>query len=243
MPALPSARVVGFVRGREINRDATAEAAHDALVLHWASAAPWRLSYDGIDGVTFGPSSLTLYLAGDDVLELSGDESLRTLALQVLDHAAAMPEVTRGLRFLGAARDDLYTDPDGGSGRSEQERWFAPLLAVRRAVEGVTDPVRQVALMDAVTLQQAFERVLTELAATRRPDNAAAQRALEAALEEEAEGVILALRRVHVAGEAVRGSADDSRLADWRRWVVAVKLMFSAADESWERMRAILGAA
>ena len=120
------AQVVGMVRGREIDRAARVSLDDQALVLAWHDATPWRLLLEGIDGIASGPSSLTVYLAGNDVLELSNDAQLRPLAAQLLDRACAMPEVMRGLKSPGRAQ---------GAAEGAHDRWFAPLLAVRRLVE------------------------------------------------------------------------------------------------------------
>ncbi|MEQ1691144.1 MAG: hypothetical protein ABMA00_07665, partial [Gemmatimonas sp.] len=140
------ARVVGIVQGRDIDARAVLELDEHALVILWTRAAPWRLAFDGIDGVAQTASLLTLYLASGDVLELSGDDTLRTLGAQLLDRACVMPELTRGLRALGSLR---------GTPGPAHDAWFAPLLSARRALEGVSDPLRQLSLMDATRLADA----------------------------------------------------------------------------------------
>ncbi len=218
------ARVVGIVRGREIDTSASVTIDQETLVLAWQDATPWRLSLSGIDGVAGGPSSLTVYLVSNDVLELSGDEQLRPLGLQLLDRACAMPELTRGLKSLGSSR---------GTPAAAHDRWFAPLLAARRSVEGVSDPARQVMLLDAATLAKEIERAISEISATKAPGDAAEQRAVEAALEEEAASVFTAIEIMGLAGDALRGGALDTRIADWRRWVETVRGVFAAADDAW----------
>ena len=96
-----TAHVVGIVRGREIDARAEVELDGPTLVIFWSRATPWRLSLEGIDGVSVGDGQLTLYLANGDVLDLSGDHALRALGLQLMDRASAIPELTRGLRSLG----------------------------------------------------------------------------------------------------------------------------------------------
>jgi len=149
-----------------------------------------------------------------------------------MDRASVMPELTRGLRGLGSRR---------GTPGTAHDAWFAPLLSARRAVEGVSDPLRQVELLDAPRLTETITRVISELAAIRAPTDAAMQRAIEAALEEDAEPMFAALQRLEVAAAALRGSAPDSRLADWRRWVEMLRGVFAAADESWVRAVGVLG--
>lgn len=222
-------RVVGLVRGRNIDKGAEAELQQDALVLTWHEpAAPWRISLSGIDGVVHRTRDATLYLADGDVLELTGDDRVRTMALQLLDHACVMPELTRGLRSLGSLR---------GAPGPAHDAWFAPLLAARRSVEGVSDPQRQLALLDAGALARGMEAAMGEIAALVRPGNAAAQRAIEAAIEEAAEPLVVALDRLAGAGDRLRGSSPDTVLVDWRRWVGALREVYAAADEAWGRAR------
>jgi hypothetical protein len=225
------ARVIGIVRGREIDTSATVTIDQDTLVLAWQDATPWRLSLTGIEGITGGPSSLTVYLVSNDVLELSGDDRLRALGLQLLDRACAMPELTRGLKSLGSSR---------GTPVAAHDRWFAPFLAARRSVEGVSDPARQVMLLDAATLAKESERAIAEIAASKAPGDPAEQRAVEAALEEEAAAVFTAIEIMGLAGDAVRGGALDTRIADWRRWVETVRAVLAAADDAWPGIAAEL---
>lgn len=222
-----SVRVVGIVRGREINALADVSLENDAVVLTWTSATPWRLAFDGLDGVAAaGPTQLSLYLASGDVLELAGDDALRAVAAQLVERACTMPELTRGLRSLGSLR---------GTPGAAHDAWFAPLLAARRAVHGVTDAKRQLALIDAGELARAMERAMQELAALTAPGDVARQRAIEAALEEESEGMFLAFARLALAADTLSGSASDTLFVDWRRWVGALRDVFTAADEAWGR--------
>ena len=167
----------------------------------------------------------------ESLLELSGDDQLRALGLQLLDRACAMPELTRGLKSLGASR---------GMPVAAHDRWFAPLLAARRSVEGVSDPARQVLLLDPATLTKDIERAIAEIAATTAPGDPAEQRAVEAALEEEAATVFRAIESMGLAGDAVRGGALDTRIADWRQWVETVRGVFAAADDAWAGIAAEL---
>jgi len=230
-PTTAQARVIGIVRGREIDTSATVTIDQDTLVLAWQDATPWRLSLTGIEGVTGGPSSLTVYLVSNDVLELSGDERLRALGLQLLDRACAMPELTRGLKSLGSSR---------GTPVVAHDRWFAPFLAASRSVEGVSDPARQVRLLDAAALAKEIERAIAEIAASKAPGDPAEQRAVEAALEEEATAVFTAIEMMGLAGDALRGGAHDTRIADWRQWVETVRAVFAAADDAWTGIAAEL---
>jgi hypothetical protein len=231
-------RAVGIVRGRDVDANAELSLDHDALVLDWANAAAWRLDFDGIEGVAPGATSLTVYLRDHDVLELTGSEALRPFALAVMDRACRMPELTRGLKSFGAPR---YGARGPSALQSAHDTWFAPLLAARKAVHGVSDPQRQAALMDGTVLSAALTESAARIAATIAPDNAAEQRAMEAAIEDEAADTFAALDALQAASETVRTGEMDTRFADWRRWVTAVSAVFAAADEAWVGIGEMVG--
>jgi hypothetical protein len=224
-------RVQGILRGREI--DATAHLSIDgrALRFGWTRAAPWLLSLDGIDGISAGPAQLTLYLGTGDVLDVSGDASLHALAGALVARACAMPELARALRALGALR---------GEHPEWREGWFAPLLAARRRVEGVGDPLRQVEVLDADALATDLRDALSVAAHRLAGDDAPLRRGYDAALQQEAENVFTALDRLALAADVLRGSALDTRLADWRRWVAELASVFEAADRAWHGMARVL---
>lgn len=224
-------RIVGIVRGRELDAAATLSLDESVLVLQWTGAAPWRLALDGIDGCAVNDTHLTLYLASGDVLDCAGDESMRAFSTQLFDRACSMPELTRGLRALGSRR---------GAPGASHDAWFAPLLTARRSVEGVSDPLRQLALIDAAQLTTALNTVMSQLAAVQAPTDAAMQRAIEARLEEAAAPVFAALTRLALVGDELRGGALDTRLADWRRWVDALRDVFAEADAAWSACADVL---
>ncbi len=219
-------RVVGLVRGRDVDRLADVQLDDATLVLAWQSEKAWRVPLDRIDGVALHDARLSIYTSVGDVLEVSGDDRVRTLSAQLLARACAMPELTRGLRSFGSLR---------GSPGAAHDKWFGPLLTARRAVHGVTDALRQVALVDAGALGVAMTNAMAELAAVKAPGDAATQRAIEAVLEEESTELFAALARLALAADVLTGSALDTRLADWRRWVDALRAVFAAADEAWQQ--------
>ena len=237
--------IVGIVRGHELDTPAVLSLDDDTLVLVWSAATPWRLSLDTIDGIgvtTTQPSRtplskgdavthMSVYLESGDVLDIAGDDTLRQIATLASDRACTMPELTRGLRALGSLR---------GSPGAAHDAWFAPFMAARRSAEGVSDPLRQVELIDATRMARSLQLMIAELAAIRAPTDAPMQRAIEAVLEEEAEPLSAAITRMGIAADALRGSATDTRLLDWRRWVETLRLVFVAADEAWERCAPVL---
>lgn len=230
-PAGLRARVLGIVRGRELDAHATVALSGNAIVLSWENAAAWEIALDGLDGVMPRTNQLTLYLSSGDVLELTENDALRQFGANVLDRACSMPELTRGLRALGSLR---------GTPGPAHDRWFAPMLAARRAVAGVSDAERQVALVDAALIAQNLRRVMQEIAKEISPTHPAMQRAIEAALNEETEPTFEALDRLALAADVLRGSALDTRLVDWRRWMNALREVFVAADQCWPRCAVVL---
>lgn len=221
------ARVRGILRGSEIDRVADVSLDDATLVLSWSELTSLRLALNALDGIASQASQLTLYLSSGDVLELSGDDGLRPLAVRLMARACTMPEVTRGLRSFGSLR---------GAPGVAHDLWFEPLLSVRRAAEGVTDATRQLALIDAGALATQMERVMLQLAKAKAPGDAARQRAIEAALEEESIDLFFALGRLAIAADTLSGSALDTQFVDWRRWIEALRDVFSAADDAWRRV-------
>lgn len=224
-------RVIGIVRGRELDAHAMVSLSGNTVALAWENAAPWALGLEGIDGVMPRPGQLTLYLSSGDVLELTENEALRAFGARVLDRACAVPELTRGLRALGSLR---------GTPGAAHDRWFAPLLAARRAVAGISDAERQVALVDAAVIALQLRRVMNDIAKELAPTHTAMQRALDAALQEETEPVFEALERLALTADVLRVSALDTRLHDWRRWMNALREVFVAADQSWPRCAVVI---
>jgi len=86
-------------------------------------------------------------------------------------------------------------------------------------------------------LARAMEGAMQEIAALSAPGDVARQRAIEAALEEESEGMFVAFARLALAADTLSGSASDTLFVDWRRWVGALREVFTAADDAWGRCR------
>jgi hypothetical protein len=137
-----------------------------------------------------------------------------------------IPELTRGVRALGGAGDPVA------------RACLLPLLAVRRALVGVTDPARQVALCRAAELRRQVEAALATLAAARAPDEPPRRRAEEARLEDAAAPVFRALEQLQVAATdleaALRRPDAGAVAAAWTRWVEALQGAFRAAGDCVE---------
>lgn len=222
---VPNARLIGLWRGREIDEPVALRADEQALLADRAAAPSMRVAFAVLDGVHMHGEKAHLYLHDGDVLELTlHEESSRALLRRAIDAAFVMPELTRSLRAFGGAY---------GESETAHDRWFAPLLAARRHVVGISDPMRQLALFDIDRVGAELSRALTELAVQRTGGDARRARALEAILEENTATVREALARVALAATTLDGSAPDSQLGDWRRWVSALRGLYSAADAAW----------
>lgn len=224
-PAIGATRVIGLWRGREIDVSASVRLDQHALIFEQGTASVLRLPLDALDGFQLLNAHAVLYSSSGDVLDISLEgESARAVLRLALDEASSVPELARSLRAMGGSAD---------GNPAAQDRWFAPLIAVRKTLVGVSDPLRQLALFNVDRVHDELARALEELAAQHVGGDLPRARALEAILEEQTESVRAALARVALAGTTLEGSAPDSRLADWRRWVHEVRALFRSADDAW----------
>ncbi len=222
---VPNLRVVGLWRGSEVDTAAVLRSEQQALLFDRQAAPVMRVPLSSLDGWQLSVSQVILYLRDGDVLDVALlSDSARATMRGALDAACVMPELTRSLRAFGTAV---------GENEAQHDRWFAPLLTLRRALVGVSDPLRQVALFDADHLSAELNRAIVELAAQRTGGDPSRSRALEAVFEEETEPVRISLARAGLAASALEGSAPDSRLADWRRWVDTLRELYERADNAW----------
>ena len=223
------ARVRGTLRGTAVDADAGVRLSADVVSIMFEDRE-YATRIDRIDGVVWEAPLLVLYIARD-VVELSGHPGLQPLGAQIVASALVLPEFTRTMRSLGSRRGHLGTDHD---------RFFAGLLAARRAAEGFVEPESRLAAFDARRLSQALTTLLTELASERYPESAPDRRALEAELLEHAERVFAALDALGEAADEVRASASAARLAQWRNWTRAAHRLFEESDRCWLAVRPAL---
>ena len=215
-------RVRGTLRGTPIDADGAVRLIDDTVsILTEQREVSTRV--DRLDGVVWETPVLTLHV-GRDAVELSGHMGLQPLGTQIVASALVLPEFTRTMRGLGTRRGHLGADHD---------RFFAGLLAARRAAEGFVEPESRLAAFDPRRLSQSLSTLLSELAAERYPESAPDRRALEAELMEHADRVQAALAALDEAAEAVRASATAARLARWRAWTWAAQRVFEEADRCW----------
>jgi hypothetical protein len=216
------ARVRGTFRGASIDADASVRLVDDVVSI-LLEEREYAARLDRIDGVVWETPVLTLHV-GREVVELTGHPGLQPLGTQIIAAALALPEFTRAMRSLGSRRGDIGM---------EHDRFFAGLLAARRAAEGFVEPESRLAAFDPRRLSDALTTLLGELAAERYPESAPDRRALEAELLEHAERVYAAFDALGEAADRVRASASPTRLAEWRRWTFAAQRVFDEADRCW----------
>src|SRR6185436_14529558 len=141
----------------------------------------------------------------------------------------------RALRAFGSRRGHRSTR---ATATSDQQRFFAPLLAARRNAGVAIEPTVVVEAFSAASLAEALGTALRELALERHGENGPARRALEAELEELVEPLFAALKVLGDAGVRAAESPDDLRL--WRSWAGQLRLTFEAADRAWMALDAAL---
>ena len=229
-PRLP-ARVRGTLRGATFDADGAVRIVDDLVAIQ-VDEREHTTRIDRVDGVVWEAPVLTVHV-GRDVIELSGHAGLQPLGAQIVSAALVLPEFTRTMRGLGSRRGHTGADHD---------RFFAGLLAARRAAEGFAEPDSRLAAFDPRRLITAMTTLLGEMATVRYPESAPDRRALEAELLEHAERLYAALESLGVVADQVRTSGNAVRLARWRDWTWAVLRVFEEADRSWIAMLPALAA-
>jgi hypothetical protein len=215
-------RVFGTIRNTTLDSDGSVRVIDDAVSIV-VQDREYKARFERIDGVVWDASVLRLHV-GRDAVELTGHPGLQQLAAQILQTALALPEFTRTMRGLGSRRGTVGADHD---------RFFAQLLAARRAAEGFAEPESRLTAFDARRLSQALTTLLGELASERYPDSGPDRRALEAELLDHAERMLAALDALGEAADQVRASTPVSRLAQWRAWTLCAQRLFEEADRCW----------
>lgn len=227
-----SARVHGFLHGRDIDGDALITIERDALAIV-TDRARMVLDFASLEGRVLHADSVELHLNGGDVVYLVVPDPLE-LTHELERSALRLPEFTRSLRSFGSHR------AAGGARRPEHDGFFAPLLAARGAAERATTADARRDALDSRSLRGAVERRLREFAAERYPSDAPERRALEAELLECAAPLITRLTELDAAQERFASSVAIERFLRWREWARAVGTVFEGADECWPEVGAVL---
>jgi hypothetical protein len=221
------------LRGSEIDADGTVRLHEDVLAIQ-VGDRELSTRVDRVDGVVWETPTLTVYVARDTI-ELTGHAGIQPLGAQIVAVALALPELTRTMHGLGSSRR--------GHPGSEHDRFFASLLAARRAAEGFTEPESRLAAFDSRRLTQTLTTLFSELASERYPESPPDRRALEAELLDSAERLFATLEALGAAAGEVRSSAAPVRLARWRDWMRAAHRVFEEADRCWIAVVPALSAA
>ncbi|MHB1222904.1 MAG: hypothetical protein ACYC2G_02480 [Gemmatimonadaceae bacterium] len=161
----------------------------------------------------------------------SGRDDLIAVARRAERRAFALPELTRGLRAVGARR---------GVPGDDHDRWFGALLAARQRAARAGDWETRAAAFAGGPLRLLLEETVTGMAVVRYPASPPDQRALAAALEECASQLDEALQALTVVDGRLRAADDSRRLVAWRDWVAAARECFAAADRGWLAMAPLL---
>ncbi|MHB8839312.1 MAG: M14 family zinc carboxypeptidase, partial [Gemmatimonadaceae bacterium] len=142
------------------------------------------------------------------------------------DHDAeyVLPELTRPLRALGAAR--WLRDAD-------HARFFTPLLAARRSAARVRTAEGQAAAFQAERLRRALTEAVDQMAASRHPRSAPERRALAARISDAGAPVWAVLDALDTRATALLRAGADERPAAWEAWVAVLRQLFLAADAWW----------
>jgi len=194
-----------------------------------ASGEELVTAMEDLTGAAWRGDVLTLY-RGAEWLELRGEGPLDRTWHVLTNRACAVPEVTRGLRALGAHRPQEEQLVDA------HQRFFAPLLQARRRLESDEPMDWRVAGFDTAALDERLRGVLSSLAQARHAVRPPHRRALEAILLEACEPLFERLAVVGSAARVVHGCDDAERFERWRAWSRGVRGVFLMADESWSRM-------
>jgi hypothetical protein len=186
-----------------------------------------QFRYESIVGVAVGAGSVVVTFRDARGLAVTTADAAAFRAC-LLGACRALPEVTRALRALGSRRGI------GGRRRNpsdKEARFFAPLIAARRASMDARDAAGVIASFNARKLAAQLSKAIADFAAEQGAGHPARRRALEAELSDAVESLSVALTALDEL--AVRGSNDVDDLGRWRSWAAGVQQVFEAADRSW----------
>lgn len=143
-----------------------------------------------------------------------------------------LPELTRGLRALGSARQ----------GGASQTLFFGPLIEARRRAADARTPQARVRAFNARELTTALERAVTRIVSDWPDERGAVRRALRAELMHRLDPYTRALEalghRAAPLADAVDASSADVQA--WRAWTTQLTAVFATADRCWMTIRAVV---
>jgi hypothetical protein len=193
-----------------------------------------QISYESIAGVGLTAGAVMISMRDGVALTLASPQApeLRT---RLLSACRALPEVTRALRALGSRRTLRGTRRNP---TDKERRFFAPLIAARRASMEAREATAVVKSFDAERLIRDITAVVLDFAAEGGGSQPARRRALEAELTDASEQLTATLQELAAASMRPLNDVDD--LATWRAWAAAVQRAFEAADRSWAEIEPIV---
>ncbi|HVX42200.1 MAG TPA: hypothetical protein VHB25_21745 [Gemmatimonadaceae bacterium] len=208
----------------------------DALVVivGVANEEPVRVPFAAIESVRHGERAIELSLRDGTRVELASD-GLAEVRNELLLRCCALPELTRTLRAFGSRRGSRGLR---ATCAADQQRFFAPLLAARRAADAVRPPASALDAFDASRLSSEIDATLAAFAASRFGANAPARRALHAELVDASEPLRDALLELARLADVARSTTEDLRA--WRSWSDQLRAVFETADRAWLALDAAL---
>jgi hypothetical protein len=193
-----------------------------------------QIRYDAIIGVGMSDGSVVVTCRDGRELVVATREA-SSFRQGVLATCRSLPEVTRALRALGSRRGM------GGARRNpgdSEGRFFAPLIAARRASMDARDATAVIAAFDARQLARGLAATIVAFAREQSAGHPARQRALEAELDDAVERLDESLKALAELADRAKADVDD--LGRWRNWAAGVQRVFEAADRAWVTIEGIL---
>lgn len=194
-----------------------------------------QVRYESIVGVAMSDGSVMVSCRDGRGLVVLTNEAA-SFRGRVLAACRALPEVTRALRALGSRRGARGTRRNP---TDKEARFFAPLIAARRASMNSRDAASVIESFDAKRLAHEIATTLLDFAAEGGSGHSARRRALEAELSDAAEQLSASLTVLDDLAARAAGDVDD--LGRWRLWAGAVQRVFEAADRSWAAIEPVMG--
>jgi hypothetical protein len=193
-----------------------------------------QVRYDSVVGVAMADGGVVITCRDGKTIAVATSEA-PAFRLRVLAACRALPEVTRALRALGSRRGTRGTRR---SPTDKEGRFFAPLIAARRASMETRDAGGVIAAFGAKRLAQDVTSTIMAFAAELAAGHPARRRALEAELSDASDQLSAALDELEQQAALAVSDVDD--LGRWREWAASVQRVFEAADRAWMGIESVV---
>jgi hypothetical protein len=151
-----------------------------------------------------------------------------------------LPELMLSLRSFGSRRG---VPSESAALEEDQERFFAPLLAGRRAAAQSVTRAQVVSAFDARRITATIDATVHDFAAARFAKRASALRAFEAELFEIIDPLRESLQALRALAEDLSSIVESlEQYERWNLWLTQLRLVFRVADSSWSSLRHALDA-